>query len=417
MPEIHSSVWEVGDLAAYVYEAIDANGKKKKGTIDATNQVQASNSLKADGLTVTNLKEAGLLDKEIEIGGKKKPTSRDMSVFCRQFVGILSAGVTVIKALDMLYEQMEQPTLKKALYNVKNSVQKGESLAVAMKDEPDAFPMILCNMIEAGEASGNLEICFERMAVQFEKDARLKALVKKAMIYPIAIIVVAVIVVIIMMTVVVPKFTSMFQGMGQQLPLPTRIVVAMSDFMIAKWYVLLIVAGIVVVAFKVFASSDYGIHFLANIKLKAPLIGNLTIKSSCANLARTLSTLMASGLSMVEALEITGRTMSNVLVKESLDEAIEEVTHGIPLSQPLIEGGIFPTMICQMVKIGEETGNLESMLDRVADYYEEEVENATSALTAAMEPMIICVLAVVVGGIVAAVYSPILTMYGAVDQA
>lgn len=329
----------------------------------------------------------------------------------------MSAGVTVIKALDMLYEQMEQPTLKAALYNVKNSVQKGESLASAMMDEPDAFPSILCNMVSAGEASGNLEVAFERMAIQFEKDSRLKALVKKAMIYPIAVVVVAVVVVIIMMTVVVPKFATMFEGMGEELPVATRVVVAISDYMISRWYVLVAIVVLIVIAFKIFAASDYGKHFLANFKLKAPLLGNLTIKSSCANLARTLSTLMASGLSVVQALEITGRTMSNLLVKESLEEAKEQVVQGVPLSQPLIEGGIFPTMICQMVKIGEETGNLESMLDKVADYYEEEVENATQALTAAMEPMIIVILALVVGGIVAAVYSPVISMYGAVENA
>lgn len=410
-------MWEVKDLAVYVYQAVDAAGKKQKGNIEANSQEQAVSSLKTDGLTIVSIKEAGLLDKDIQIGGSKKVSPRDLSVFCRQFVGILSAGVTIIKALDMLYEQMEHPTLRKALYNVKNSVQKGETLANAMKDEPDAFPSILCNMIAAGEASGNLEVCFERMAVQFEKDSRLKALVKKAMIYPIAVIIVAVIVIVIMMTVVVPKFSDMFTGMGQQLPLPTRIVVAISDYMIAKWYVLAAVAIGIIVAFKIFARSDYGIHLLARVKKDAPLIGNLTIKSACAGLARTLSTLMASGLSVVEALDITAKTMTNVLIKESLEEAKEEVMHGVPLSQPLIEGGIFPTMICQMIKIGEETGNLESMLDRVADYYEEEVENATSALTAAMEPMIIVILAVIVGGIVAAVYSPVIGMYGAVDEA
>lgn len=404
-------------MATYVYQAVDAEGKSKKGNIEANNQEQAANSLKAEGLTVTSIKEAGLLDKDISIGGKKKPSSRDMAVFCNQFVGILSAGVTVIKALDMLYEQMEQPTLKAALYNVKNSVQKGESLASAMMDEPDAFPSILCNMVSAGEASGNLEVAFERMAIQFEKDSRLKALVKKAMIYPIAVVVVAVVVVIIMMTVVVPKFATMFEGMGEELPVATRVVVAISDYMISRWYVLFAIVVLIVIAFKIFAASDYGKHFLANFKLKAPLLGNLTIKSSCANLARTLSTLMASGLSVVQALEITGRTMSNLLVKESLEEAKEQVVQGVPLSQPLIEGGIFPTMICQMVKIGEETGNLESMLDKVADYYEEEVENATQALTAAMEPMIIVILALVVGGIVAAVYSPVISMYGAVENA
>lgn len=404
-------------MATFVYQAVDADGKRKKGNIEANSQEQATNSLKAEGLTVTSLKEAGMLDKDIEIGGKKKVKPRDLSVFCRQFVGILSAGVTVIKALDMLYEQTEHPTMRKALYNVKNSVQKGESLATAMADEPDAFPAILCNMIMAGEASGNLEVCFERMAVQFEKSAKLSALVKKAMIYPIAVIVVAIVVVIIMLTVVVPKFSAMFTGMGQELPVATRIVVSMSDFLMHKWYICIMVVIAVVVAYKAFAATDFGKHFLAKLMLDAPLFGNMTVKQASANLARTLSTLMASGLSMVEALEITGRTMTNLLVQEVMNEARDEVMQGVPLSQPLIESGIFPTMICQMVKIGEETGNLESMLDRVADYYEEEVENATSALAAAMEPLIIVVLAVVCGGIIAAVYSPILGMYNAVDAA
>lgn len=404
-------------MANYKYTALDSNGKKKSGTIEANSPDQATNLLKNEGLMVTSIDEAGALDKEISLGGAKKLSPRDLSVFCRQFVGILNAGVTIINALEMLYDQAEHPTLKKSLYNVKLAVQKGETLAGAMAEEGKTFPDIMISMVAAGEASGNMEVAFDRLATQFEKSARLNAMVKKAMIYPVAIVIVAIGVVIIMMTVVVPKFTVMFAGMGTELPLPTRIVAAMSDFLITKWYVLVAVVVVVVVAFKIYQSSDVGKHQLAYLLMKAPLFGNLTIKSACAGLARTLSTLMASGLSLIESLDITAQTMKNILIRESLLEAKDEVSKGVNLSAPLVEAGIFPTMICQMIRIGEETGNLESMLDRLADYYDEEVENATQALSAAMEPAIIVVLAVLVGGIVAAVYSPILTMYSAVENA
>ncbi len=405
------------DLASYLYEVADSTGKHKKGTIEANTIEQATYQLKNEGYIITSIREAGMLEKDIQIGGNKKLTPRDLSVFCRQFEGILAAGVTVINALDMLHEQAEHPTLKKALYNVKVAIQKGETLAGAMGEEDRAFPDIMVNMVAAGEASGNLEIAFERLAVQFEKSARLNSMVKKAMIYPVAIVFVAIVVVIIMMTVVVPKFSAMFAGMGEELPMATKIVVAISDYILNNYLVLIIAVVAIVIVWKLFASSEYGIHFNARMMMKLPLFGNLTLKSACAGLARTLSTLMASGMSLIEAIDITAKTMKNVIIKESLMEAKEEVTKGMPLSAPLYEAGIFPVLICQMIKIGEETGNLESMLDRLADYYDEEVENATQALSAAMEPAIICVLAVLVGGIVAAVYSPILTMYQSVGSA
>ena len=404
-------------MASYLYEVADSSGKHKKGTIEANTIEQATYQLKNEGYIITSIREAGLLERDIQLGGSKKLTPRDLSVFCRQFEGILAAGVTVINALDMLHEQAEHPTLKKALHNVKTAIQKGETLAGAMAEEDKAFPSIMVNMVAAGEASGNLEIAFERLAVQFEKSARLNSMVKKAMIYPVAIVFVAIVVVIIMMTVVVPKFSAMFAGMGEELPAATKIVVAISEFMLNNYLVLIIAVIAMVIAWKVFAASDYGIHFNARMMMKLPLFGNLTLKSACAGLARTLSTLMASGMSLIEAIDITAKTMKNVIIKESLMEAKEEVTKGMALSAPLYEAGIFPVLICQMIKIGEETGNLESMLDRLADYYDEEVENATQALSAAMEPMIICVLAVLVGGIVAAVYSPILTMYQSVGNA
>ncbi len=404
-------------MPSYLYEVVDASGKHKKATIEANTIEQATYQLKNEGYIITNIREAGALEKDIQIGGPKRMTPRDLSVFCRQFEGILSAGVTVINALDMLYEQAEHPTLKKSLYNVKVSIQKGETLAGAMAEEDKCFPDIMVNMVAAGEASGNLEIAFERLSQQFEKSARLKGMVKKALIYPIAIVVVAIVVVIIMMTVVVPKFSAMFAGMGEELPVATKIVVAISEFIIDKWMVLLIVAAVIVVAIILFSRSDFGIHFNAKLMMRLPLFGNLTLKTACAGLARTLSTLMASGMSLIEAIDITAKTMSNVIIKESLMDAKEEVTKGTTLSAPLYEAGIFPVLICQMIKIGEETGNLESMLDRLAGYYEEEVEEATQALAAAMEPAIIVVLAVLVGGIVAAVYSPILAMYENVGNA
>lgn len=404
-------------MEMYSYVAIDAKGKQKKGSFESNDEAHVREYLKNEGLVAVEIKPQSAMDREINlnIGGGVKP--RDLSVFCRQMNSILVAGVPVIEALTMLADQTENKNLASAVKRVQVAVQKGDTLADAMRDEPKIFPNIAAQMVEAGEASGSLEIAFERLAVQFEKDAKLKGLIKQAMIYPIVIIVVAVGVIAIMMMVVIPNFTSMFDDLGTELPAITKSVVAISDFMIARWYILL--GGIVGVVFaiKFFLKTDFGSHFWAKCCLVLPLVNNLTIKSAAAKLARTLSTLLASGLPLLDAVEITAKTMSNLLVKEILLDAKTEVAKGVPLSQPLEVSGVFPPMVYQMTKIGEETGNTEAMLEKVADYFDEEVEAATKALTAVMEPLIIVILAVVVGTVVMAIMAPMMSMYSAIESA
>lgn len=403
-------------MEMYSYVAIDAKGKQKKGSFESNDEAHVREYLKNEGLVAVEIKPQSAMDREINLSFGGGVKSRDLSVFCRQMNSILVAGVPVIEALVMLADQTENKSLAAAIKRIQVSVQKGDTLADAMRDEPKVFPNIAAQMVEAGEASGSLEIAFERLAVQFEKDAKLKGLIKQAMIYPIVIIVVAVAVIVIMMMVVIPNFTSMFEDLGTELPKITQVVVAISNFMIERWYVILGIAAAVIFGIKFFLKTDFGSHLWAKCCLVLPLVNNLTIKSAAAKLARTLSTLLASGLPLLDAVEITAKTMTNLLVKEILLDARTEVAKGVPLSQPLEVSGVFPPMVYQMTKIGEETGNTEAMLEKVADYFDEEVEAATKALTAVMEPMIIVILAVVVGSVVMSIMAPMMQMYSAIEN-
>ena len=399
-------------MPSYKYTAYTKEGKEKKGSIEADDKDAAARQIKAEGNTPVKIEEEGLMDKDLNISfGGKKATARDLSIFCRQFVSISKAGVSIVDALEMLADQTENKELQKSIYNTMTSVQKGETLAVSMKKQGKIFPSLLINMVEAGEASGNLDVAFDRMATQFEKDTRLKSMVKKAMIYPAALSVVIVGVIIIMMAFVVPTFSDMYADMGQKLPAITLAVVGMSNFVVDKWYVLVLVAAVVIIGFKVFKSTEQGTYMLADLAIKAPIFGKMTVKSAAATFARTLSTLTAAGISMIDALEITGKTMKNVRFRDELFHAKDKVAQGRPLSEPLKAGGLFPNMIVHMIGIGEETGNLEDMLLTAAGYYEEEVEVTTESISTVVEPMIICVMAGIVGVIIMAVLIPMFGMY------
>ena len=399
-------------MPSYKYTAYTKEGKEKKGSIEADDKDAAVKLIKAEGNTPIKIEEEGLMDKDLNFSfGGKKATARDLSIFCRQFVSISKAGVSIVDALEMLADQTENKELKKAIYDTMTSVQKGETLAVSMKKQGKIFPPLLINMVEAGEASGNLDVAFDRMATQFEKDTRLKSMVKKAMIYPAALSVVIVGVIIIMMAFVVPTFSDMYADMGQKLPMITLAVVGMSNFVVNKWYVLIAVAAVLIIGFKVFKSTEQGTYILADLAIKAPIFGKMTVKSAAATFARTLSTLTAAGISMIEALEITGKTMKNVRFRDELFNAKDKVAQGRPLSEPLKAGGLFPNMIVHMIGIGEETGNLEDMLLTAAGYYEEEVEVTTESISTVVEPMIICVMAGIVGVIIMAVLIPMFGMY------
>ena len=401
-------------MAVFNYKVVDKDGKNKKGTIEAPNRDGAEKKLKSDGYSIMSLTEqnnpfsGGLI--------KKKVKSRDLGVFCKQFSAVIKAGVTIISALELMGDQIENPALKRAVMDAKTYVEKGGTLADALRVNSDVFPPIMINMVAAGELSGNLEVCLDRLVEHFEKDNALSSKIKGAMVYPIVVFIVMIIVVIVVMIAVIPNFTSMFEDMGTKLPLATRMMVAASNFIIHKWYILIIVVAAIVFGCKAFKKSSVGEQFFSNIAIKAPVFGNLTIKSACSRFARTMSTLMASGISMIDAVEQVAKMMDNKIIRDGLMDAKTQVAKGIPLSKPLKDMEVLPPMLSAMTKIGEETGDIEEMLSKVADYYDEEVEAATNKLTAAMEPLIMVVLACIVGMIVAAVYGPIMSMYDAMDQ-
>lgn len=403
-------------MAAWGFVAIDKSGKEIKGSKEADSEEQVLRELKAQGLIVLDVTEQNALTKDISIDIGGKPTARDLSVFCRQFASITRAGVTIIEALRMLAEATENKKMQKALMNVRADVEKGETFADSLAKHPAVFPELLIQMARAGESSGSLETSMERMAIQFEKSAKTKALVKKAMIYPIVVMIVAIAVVIVMLVVVIPSYTEMFEQLGAELPGITLAVIAMSDFVKNYWFIIIPVVVGVVFLFKAYAKTYSGKHLFGKLQLKIPAVKNLVVKNASAMMARTLSTLLTAGVPLNEAVAIVADTMTNIWFKEALKDATEQIMVGVPLSQPLQNCGLFPPMVYYMIRIGEEAGSTEEMLNKLADYYEEEVEMAVQSLMAAMEPMIIIVLAVVVGGLIAAVMAPMMTMYEALDN-
>ena len=400
----------------YIYTAVGKDGKKIKGTISATNESRARVLLKEQGIVPTKLTKQTALNKDININIGPAVKPRDLSVFCRQFQSILKAGVTIVEALEMLADQTDNKVFATAIRETKTSVQKGSTLAGAMKEHPKIYPSMLVNMVEAGEVSGSLEIALERMGTQFEKSAKLKGLVKKAMIYPIMILIVAFVVVIAMSIFVVPQFAKMFEDMGTEMPAMTAMIMAFSDFIIHKWYIVILVVAVLVFAISMFAKSENGQAFFGRLSLKLPIFGKLVAKSTSASFARTISTLVSAGVPVSDALEITARSMKNVLFRQALRDAKRQVEQGSSLSAPLAACGLFPAMIPQMIRIGEETGNIDGMLTKAAEYYEEEVEIATGSLTSMIEPLIIVVLGAIVAFLVLALYMPMMSMYSGMEN-
>lgn len=402
-------------MAKYGYEAINKLGAEIKGTIEGNSKEEAVGKLKNQGLIIVSVKEQSFLTQDINIQIGGYPTARDLSVMCRQFVSMNKAGVTILETLRMLYEQTENKRLKDALKEVRIGIEKGDTLAQALAEHPKVFPDLMVNMVAAGEASGTLHIAMERVSIQLERSNKTQALVKKAMIYPIAVFCVAIVVTVVMLVVVIPSYESMFADLGTELPAITKFYVAMSNGLREHWLIIVPLIGAVIAGIIAFSKTDTGKHVFGKIALTVPILKNMTVKSAASQMARTLGTLLGSGVTLMEATEIVSNIMGNVYFKEALKDASEQVAIGMPLSRPLEECGLFPPMVYHMLRIGEESGNTEEMLDKLADYYDEEVEMAVQSLMAAMEPMIIVVLAVVVGGLVAACMAPMMTMYQALD--
>ena len=403
-------------MPGYTYIAVDQKGKEKRGKMETENRDEVSQQLKKDGLFPVEIKEQGVLNKDLDFSIGKKVKPRDLSVFCRQFVSITQAGVPMKEALQMMTEQTENKWLKKATADVLLNVEKGNTLADSMAAIPDVFPPMLVNMVAAGESSGSLDMSFERMATHFEKEAKLKATIRKATIYPIILIFAVIGVVAVMLLYVIPIFIDMFADLDIEMPALTMGVMNLSKWTASHWYIILAVVAAVVAAYRLIYNTDQGRLKIDYIKMKIPLFGKLTVKTACAQFARTMSTLMGAGISTTECLDTCTKIINNIHYKNALQKAKEEIMKGIPLSEPLAASEVFPPMVCHMTGIGEETGNMEEMLNKLADYYDEEVEITTQSVLAAMEPLIIVFMALIVGTLVIAVIMPIATMYNGLDN-
>lgn len=403
-------------MPGFNYTAINRNGKRVRSSLDASSIETAKSSLRGAGYTILDIKEQTTLNRDIEIPFLGKPKAKDMAVFCRQFVSILRAGVSVASVLAMLGQQTSNKKLRAAIREMQADVEKGESLASSMRRHPKIFPAILVNMVSAGEASGNLEESFRQMELYFERSKRTKSKVTSAMIYPCVLIVVMIVVLIVMMTKIIPNFLKTFEDMDAELPKLTQGVMAVCEWFESWWWVPLLVLVALIVGGVLFHRTDKGKHFFGWLARKTPVVGNLTVKTACATFCRTMEVLIGSGLTLTDSMDLAASNMGNIYYLEAIRDARALVAEGTPLRESLVRTGIFPPMVSNLVGVGEETGDLQSMMGKVADYYDEEVDEATKKLLNLMEPAIIIVMAVFVVIIVLAIYLPMINMTKAFDK-
>ena len=403
-------------MPGFNYTAIDRNGKRVRSSLDASSIETAKSSLRGAGYTILDIKEQTTLNRDIEIPFLGKPKAKDMAVFCRQFVSILRAGVSVASVLSMLGQQTGNKKLRAAIREMQADVEKGESLATSMRRHPKIFPAILVNMVAAGESSGNLEESFRQMELYFDRSKRTKSKVTSAMIYPCVLIVVMIIVLIVMMTKIIPNFLKTFEDMDAELPKITLGVMAVCNWFKVWWWVPLLVLAALIVGGVLFHRTDKGKHFFGWLARKTPVVGNLTVKTACATFCRTMEVLIGSGLTLTDSMDLAASNMGNIYYLEAIHDARGMVAEGTPLRESLVRTGIFPPMVSNLVGVGEETGDLQSMMGKVADYYDEEVEEATKKLLNLMEPAIIIFMAVFVVIIVLAIYLPMINMTKAFDK-
>ena len=403
-------------MPGFNYTAINRNGKRVRSSLDASSIETAKSSLRGAGYTILDIKEQTTLNRDIEIPFLGKPKAKDMAVFCRQFVSILRAGVSVASVLAMLGQQTSNKKLRAAIREMQADVEKGEALATSMRRHPKIFPAILVNMVAAGESSGNLEESFRQMELYFERSKRTKSKVTSAMIYPCVLIVVMIIVLIVMMTKIIPNFLKTFEDMDAELPKLTQGVMAVCEWFESWWWVPLLVLVALIVGGVLFHRTDKGKHFFGWLARKTPVVGNLTVKTACATFCRTMEVLIGSGLTLTDSMDLAASNMGNIYYLEAIRDARALVAEGTPLRESLVRTGIFPPMVSNLVGVGEETGDLQSMMGKVADYYDEEVDEATKKLLNLMEPAIIIFMAVFVVIIVLAIYLPMINMTKAFDK-
>ena len=395
-------------MPTFEWKGTSRTGQTQTGVLVADSKDAVINMMRRQQIVVTAVKEKG---KEIALpkfGGGVPP--QQIAIFTRQFSVMIDAGLPLVQCLEILGSQQEHKVFKRVLVSVRGDVESGSNLADAMRKHPKVFNDLFTNMVAAGEAGGILDTILQRLATYIEKSVKLNSQVKSAMIYPVAVIGIAAIVVAVILWKVIPVFASLFESLGAELPLPTRVVIALSNFIGDYWWLIGISGFAIVFGLRKYHATYKGKRVLDNILLKAPILGILLRKIAVARFCRTLSTLTSSGVPILDGLQITARTAGNSIVEDAIMATRKSVEEGKTISEPLGDTEVFPSMVVQMIAVGEQTGALDTMLSKIADFYEDEVDIAVAGLMKLLEPVLIAFLGVAIGGIVIAMYMPMFSL-------
>lgn len=403
----------MADARTFEYAVRDAGGKVVKGRIEAANQAAVAGRLRGMGiapLSINEVQNTGF-NREISIGGGTGVKTKDLAIMARQMSTMVSAGLSLLRALSILTEQTENQALAKVLGQVRGDVETGSSLSVAMARHKEVFPPIMLNMIRAGEIGGFLEGVLVSLAENFEAEVKLRAKIKSAMTYPVVVFCIAIVAVIGMLLFIVPVFEEMFANLGGELPAPTKVLVFLSSAL--KWAIGPIVIGTAAFVFwwRKHKNDEAVLERLDPIKLKLPIFGTLFKKVAIARFTRNFGTMMKSGVPILQALDIVGDTAGNVVISHAVKDVQDAVRQGQSLTKPLSQHPVFPAMVVQMMAVGEDTGAMDDMLEKIAEFYDQEVEATTEALTSLIEPLMIAVLGTVIGGMIIALYMPIFGVF------
>lgn len=398
----------------FVWEGKDKTGKPAKGELAGVSEVFVKAALRRQGIIATKVKKKP--KPLFGSGGGKPITAGDIALFARQLTTMMESGVPLLQSFDIVGQGHENPNMQKLILTIKADIEAGGTMAEALRQHPEHFDTLFCNLVEAGEQAGILESLLNKVAGYKEKGEAMRKKIKKALSYPIAVLIVAFVITAILMIFVVPVFASMFSEFGSDLPAMTQFVVALSDAFVAYWYIIFGSIFIAVFAFKQANKRSIAFnHAMQRLSLKLPLFGELLTKSAIARFARTLATMFAAGTPLVEAMDSVAGATGNIVFVDAVMEMKQKIEQGEALATSMRDQGeVWPNMVIQMVQIGEESGSIDKMLEKVADYYEEEVDNLVDALSSLMEPMIMAFLGIVIGGLVVAMYLPIFKMGDAV---
>ncbi|GEN33028.1 type II secretion system F family protein [Aneurinibacillus danicus] len=403
-------------MPAFSYEAITRHGKKQKGRIEAVNKAAAVSELKQSGVYVSSIMEEkqSVLQKEISIHLFRPVKSQHFVVFLRQLATLIRAGVGIVDSVHILSQQSESKELRRVLREAAGDIQRGSQLSEACAKHPKIFEPLFLSMLRAGEASGSMEIVLDRMATFYEKSHYTREKIKSAMMYPVVMMVLTVIVTIFLLTNIVPMFVNMFASFNAELPAITKTVLAVSDSLVSTWYVYLLVLIGSVIAIRAILRMPRGRYAFDYILLKIPVFGSLFQKGSLARVTRTLSTLFSSSVPVLQSLTIVENVADNIVVSRAIAASKESLRQGRPLSEPLKKSWVFPPLVTHMIAIGEETGSMDTMLEKIADFYEAEVEATVDRVKALIEPLMIVVLAVIIGAIVLSIMVPMFEIFNQV---